>query len=80
MKRSILGNVGFMFEGLADTIGNITGMTSKFAEAGEELGEAALVMSKSNTKLITLKTAGEEQAALKELEEKYGSELFDIID
>ena len=78
-KRSFIGNLTYMVEGIADTIGNTTAMLGKFAEAGSELGEATLVLSKSNTKLVTLKSAGEEAQALKELKEEYGDDLFEVI-
>jgi len=79
-QRSFIGNLTFMVEGLANSIGHATGAIGKFAEAGEELGEATLVLSKSNTKVITLETTAKEQEKILELKEKYGSDIFEIID
>ena len=79
-KRSMLQNVGFIFEGVADALGHTTGMVAKFASAGEELGEATLVLSKSNTKVITIKSRAEEALALKELQEEFGDDIFEIVE
>jgi len=70
-ERSIMGNIKFMIDGLAQAIGTTTNAINEIAKTGEALAATGTTMAVNNKELVELESNHNKRVKLAELEKEF---------